>query len=439
MADRFAPMRLGTYTLASGFGPRWGSMHRGLDFAAKDGTPFYAAQAGTVVYIGPADGFGQWIVVDHPAEDGAGTTVYGHMWNAFATGLRVGSKVAAGQLLGFVGSNGQSTGPHLHFEVHPYSWRAGSQIDPSPWLNGAKNPGEPTPAPAAPAPAPAPVSPPGGKMLDPFTGAVWSPNRSKRTRGNPRWIAIHTQEGGRTARDLAEGWLAKPASQVSYHAAVDERERLKIVAESDRPWAAANANDYAFHVVAAGSYAGWSRGKWLETDASDGKNEDAELTSLAMVVAWWCEKYAIPAEWIGGRGIPWGRDGICGHADFGDWGGGHHDPGAGFPVDELIRRTRGFLANGSAPAPLPAPAPVIPRGVEPVPGVLLYRGRIGQNPDQVRALQTALRKWYSKLAVDGDFGPATEAAVRDFQHLRPPLIADGIVGPATAGAMGLRF
>ncbi|AVE00605.1 lysin A, peptidase domain [Mycobacterium phage Phergie] len=59
-------MRAGTYTLSSGFGPRWGSQHRGLDFAAKDGTPIYAAQGGTVAYIGRADGFGQWIVIDHP-------------------------------------------------------------------------------------------------------------------------------------------------------------------------------------------------------------------------------------------------------------------------------------------------------------------------------------------------------------------------------------
>jgi N-acetyl-anhydromuramyl-L-alanine amidase AmpD len=269
-------------------------------------------------------------------------------------------------------------------------------------------------------------------MQAPFTGDFWSPNRSKRSRGNPRWIAIHTQEGGRSARDLA-AYLANPASEVSYHVVVDDREVLKCVGEQDRPWAAMNANDYAFHVCAAGSYAGWSRGKWLETDARDGKNEDVELTNLAWVV----EKYGIPADWIGGRGIPWGRDGICGHADFGDWGGGHHDPGAGFPVDELIRRTRVWL-GGDAPAPLPPVPPIVLPGTTPVPGVLLYRGRVGQDPALVRQLQTALKRWYSKLVVDGDFGPATEAAVRDFQHLRPPLVADGIVGPATAAAIGLK-
>lgn len=106
----------------------------------RAGTRIYAAQAGTVKYIGAAQGFGQWIVLDHPRPAGGGTTVYGHMWNALATGLRLGESVAAGQHIAYVGSNGQSSGPHLHFEVHPTVLRAGSQIDPMPWLAGALDP-----------------------------------------------------------------------------------------------------------------------------------------------------------------------------------------------------------------------------------------------------------------------------------------------------------
>lgn len=64
----------GTYHLSSPFGPRDRQMHWGQDFAANDGTRIYAAQAGSVQYIGAAQGFGQWIVIDHPAPAGGGTT-----------------------------------------------------------------------------------------------------------------------------------------------------------------------------------------------------------------------------------------------------------------------------------------------------------------------------------------------------------------------------
>ena len=107
---RYMPVRAGTYQTSSKFGPRGGGMHWGLDFAAPDGTKIYAAQAGSVVHIGAADGFGQWIVIDHPGEAGSGTTVYGHMWDAHATGLRQGDQVNAGQHIAFVGNNGDSSG-----------------------------------------------------------------------------------------------------------------------------------------------------------------------------------------------------------------------------------------------------------------------------------------------------------------------------------------
>ena len=79
MPVRYMPLKAGTYHLSSPFGPRDRQMHWGQDFAADDGTHIYAAQAGSVQYIGAATGFGQWIVIDHPAPAGGGTTVYGHM------------------------------------------------------------------------------------------------------------------------------------------------------------------------------------------------------------------------------------------------------------------------------------------------------------------------------------------------------------------------
>lgn len=304
-------------------------------------------------------------------------------------------------------------------------------------------PPDPAPAgavPTPPAPMPPPPPVPSGTLSDPFTGAVWSPNHEPRQApGVPRWIAVHTQEGGRTARGLAQ-FLSLSVNGVSYHAVVDDHELLKCVAEDRAPWSASNANHYAFHVCAAGSYAGWSRDKWLETDARDGKNEDFELTNMARVVAWWCQKYDIPAVWIGGGAQPpWGRDGICGHGDLGAWGGGHHDPGPNFPVNEFVRRVATFL-TGKAQPPLVTLPPASVPGTKPdrYADVLIYRGRIGNNVEQVKLIQRRLKAAYSgyagHLVIDGVYSWSDEMAVREFQR-RSHLVVDGIVGPMTAAAL----
>lgn len=110
----------------SGFGGRWGSFHSGIDIAAPMGTPIYAAMSGTVVDSGPASGFGNWIRIQHP--DGT-MTIYGHMVSLYVS---AGQHVEAGQVIAGVGNLGFSTGPHLHFEVHPHGY--GSAVDPVPWL-----------------------------------------------------------------------------------------------------------------------------------------------------------------------------------------------------------------------------------------------------------------------------------------------------------------
>ena len=89
-------------------------MHQGVDFAAESGTPVHAAAAGTVTGARPNGGYGNWIEISH---DGELQTVYGHLL-AFAPDLFEGAWVERGQLIGFVGSTGRSTGPHLHFELH---------------------------------------------------------------------------------------------------------------------------------------------------------------------------------------------------------------------------------------------------------------------------------------------------------------------------------
>lgn len=98
-------------TVTSGFGPRWGRMHNGIDIAASTGTPIGAAAAGEVFFVGWLGGYGNTVLVDH----GNGyTTLYAHQSELLAS---EGESVSAGTTVGLVGSTGNSTGPHLHFEV----------------------------------------------------------------------------------------------------------------------------------------------------------------------------------------------------------------------------------------------------------------------------------------------------------------------------------
>ncbi len=109
----------------STFGSRWGAMHAGVDIAGPIGTPIYAVEDGTIISAGPASGFGLWVRLQ--AADGT-ITVYGHVNTMTVT---VGQHVMAGDQIATIGNRGDSTGPHLHFEV----WRGGTtKIDPLPWL-----------------------------------------------------------------------------------------------------------------------------------------------------------------------------------------------------------------------------------------------------------------------------------------------------------------
>jgi murein DD-endopeptidase MepM/ murein hydrolase activator NlpD len=86
-----------------------------VDFAAPHGTPIPAGGAGTVVARGfEANGYGNYIKIRH---NSTYTTLYAHM-SSFARGMTVGTRVNQGQTIGFVGSTGISTGPHLHYEIH---------------------------------------------------------------------------------------------------------------------------------------------------------------------------------------------------------------------------------------------------------------------------------------------------------------------------------
>jgi murein DD-endopeptidase MepM/ murein hydrolase activator NlpD len=111
--------------LTSNYGMRWGRMHEGIDIGASSGTPIYAAASGTVMYAGWEGGYGNLTVIDH----GNGlATAYGHQSQLAVSN---GQVVTRGQVIGYVGSTGHSTGPHLHFEVRVN----GSPNDPLSYLS----------------------------------------------------------------------------------------------------------------------------------------------------------------------------------------------------------------------------------------------------------------------------------------------------------------
>jgi murein DD-endopeptidase MepM/ murein hydrolase activator NlpD len=114
---KFVAPAAGTFT--SGFGTRWGARHYGI------GTPIVSVAPGTVISAGPASGFGLWVRVRH--DDGT-ITVYGHNDSNAVT---VGRRVRTNQVIAYIGNRGDSTGPHVHFEVTVPN---GTRVDPAAWL-----------------------------------------------------------------------------------------------------------------------------------------------------------------------------------------------------------------------------------------------------------------------------------------------------------------
>lgn len=169
MARKFWPLERG-HIVTSGFGARWGTTHWGADFGRDGGSggmPVHAVQGGTVWAAGPASGFGQWVVVDHPTEDGGGTTVYGHIIPEVSPGQRV----EAGQRIAHINPDSNTNGgvaPHLHLEWHRYVWvpTGPDRLDPLPLLDGAEYPGE------EPAPAGAPAGTGGGLTAETLAAAM---------------------------------------------------------------------------------------------------------------------------------------------------------------------------------------------------------------------------------------------------------------------------
>ncbi len=106
--------------ISSPFGWRWGRLHAGVDLANDAGTHVMAARAGRVIWAGWRGGYGYTVMIDH---GGGYVSLYGHLSDFF---VEVGQYVRAGQRIASMGSTGNSTGPHLHFEVQ----KDGQPVDP---------------------------------------------------------------------------------------------------------------------------------------------------------------------------------------------------------------------------------------------------------------------------------------------------------------------
>lgn len=106
--------------VSSGYGYRWGRHHDGIDLANDVGTPIRAARSGRVTYSGWSSGYGRLITIEH---DQGYTTFYGHLNESL---VESGDYVKAGQNIAYMGNSGNSTGPHLHFEVR----KNGTPINP---------------------------------------------------------------------------------------------------------------------------------------------------------------------------------------------------------------------------------------------------------------------------------------------------------------------
>lgn len=129
----------GYYYVSSGYGSRWGTTHKGIDIAQNSGAAVVASRSGSVIRAVSScthnygkssnccgNGYGNHVIIMH--DDGTYSTLYGHMASIVVS---VGNYVNKGQTIGYVGSTGHSTGPHLHFEVR----KNGTAVNPSSYLN----------------------------------------------------------------------------------------------------------------------------------------------------------------------------------------------------------------------------------------------------------------------------------------------------------------
>ena len=322
------------FKVTSPYGPRWGTTHWGTDYGCGNNAdkPVYAVKDGTVTRAGAASGFGRWVTIDHPASNGGGETVYGHI----IPEVTPGQKVREGQRIGRIDGNQATNGgvvPHLHFEWHRYSWTppGPNRLNPEDMLKGAKWVGDtPTPVRAATAVA--------ANVLD------WT---ARFTFGRPRPthqirnIIVHVTVNapGTPAENVATYQINSRSG--SYHELTDTT--IKHLIENTDDWLTWSSGNYGNDIGLHRSFVMWgteTRAQWLQYDAM--------LREAAKRDAEWCRKYNIPPVKLTAADLRAGKRGFAGHLETGQaWGGTDHvDPGTGFPWDVYLGYVRDYI-NGT--------------------------------------------------------------------------------------------
>jgi hypothetical protein len=172
----------------------------------------------------------------------------------------------------------------------------------------------------------------------------WMPSPHYSSSRGPYNVAVfHTTEGAMTIESLGS-WFANPSAQCSSHHGADNSSAGLLgayVYENHKAWTQGNANPWCLSLEMC-AYASWSRSTWL--------GKPTLLNNAADWLRHICDKYKIPYTVLSNSQAQSGTvKGICQHVNFGSMGGGHHDAGAGFPLDEVIKRAKG----GSSTTPPP--------------------------------------------------------------------------------------
>jgi hypothetical protein len=253
--------------------------------------------------------------------------------------------------------------------------------------------------------------------------SIPSPNYSSRGGAGVRLIVLHTSEGAQSYQSLG-AFFGKSSSQVSSHVGIDDTPATvgEYVGRNNKAWTAANANPVAVQAelcTPSGAADHWTTDVW-----------NSHPMMLANTAAWIAEEaaaFGIPIVKLSPAQAQGSSRGVCQHSDLGSWGGGHHDCGPGFPIDQVLA-----MATGQ-PAPSPIPTPPVPPPVAPPwPGRYLKYPPLTTGSDvQTWQQQMAHRGW--TIGVDGQYGPQSKQVCTQFQQEKG-LGVDGVVGPQTWNA-----